>query len=135
MAISSNYNLGVLASLLDGRSAIDVHLGILGKMTNGVITNTLYSALTPWAVLRVQVSRIYIGVGMAPFVYKRTGGDFGFDNFVTGGTPGQIGFIAEAGYLIPITPNFTLSIEAASQYIANGFRVQPSTWTRFVSQF
>ncbi len=125
MAISSNYNLGLLASFLDGKSPIDVHAGIVGKMTNGVIGNTIYTTLTPWAELRLQISRVYIGVGIAPFVYKRTSPDFGFDNLVPGGTAGQIGFIAEAGFLIPVTPNFTVTIEAASQYIANGFGFSP----------
>ena len=65
-------DLGLFVSLTGGAAATEVQLGFQGKSSLGSQGGLSYSILSTYPELRIQFSRIYIGGGAAPWVFRGT---------------------------------------------------------------
>ncbi len=115
-------NLGFFTSFGDG--ALEFHVGVqerFSMITQGALTFGVHS---PLAMVRIQFARIFISAGYTPFVWSRLGTNFGFDNFtsITNGNS----YLAEVGFLFPVTPKFSLGLVSTGQYINNSGTISPS---------
>jgi hypothetical protein len=118
--IGAAFTLNILTTIFDDRSIVDLHVGVVTKMSNGTSsTGTVYTLLAPYPALRVQIWRFYLGWGATPFVFPRTGTGYGFDNMSIG--PLSFNMIGEFGFLFPIAPNCSIGLEIDYQAINMAF--------------
>lgn len=64
-----------------GNSPLDFQLGLQGHLFNASTDTTNYALIAPYPMMRIQMSRIYLGLGATPFNFKRTAATAGFDSF------------------------------------------------------
>ena len=108
-------NTAFLFSFGNGSSAVDLQFGVQTLLSTGTYTNEYYTLVTPYPVLRLQLSKLYIGAGLSPLVFRRTQTSPGFDGL---GTATALATLGEAGFLFGITPKFSIALQADAQFIS-----------------
>jgi len=122
--ISLAGNTGFHFLFSDGDSPLEVQLGVEGKLASGSdLAGVQYETIAPYAVLRLQMSRIFLGFGMTPFVWTRANIPWGFDGLQM--TTGSLAYLGELGFLFAGTPKFTASLVASAQVISTGAALSP----------
>ncbi len=127
------YNSSFFMTLGDGKNPLDIQFGVQGRFSNGWYTTdpsapnnsntTNYSVVAAYPMVRLQLSKIYLGLGATPFLWKHSGIETGLplDN-----ATGSIAAIGEAGLLWAVTPEFSLGLGAAGQWFSTGGSLGPA---------
>jgi hypothetical protein len=113
-AFGGNFNLGVYYNFTDMREPMAFQFGLHERYSSASTTN-YFSIHAPYAVVRIQISRLYISGGVTPFLYKRVSDSPGIDHFEK--SVSTISYFAELGLLWPVTQEFSLGGSASGQFI------------------
>jgi hypothetical protein len=123
---SSSYGFEQGATLManfgSDHSAIELQLGLTNRFTMVSDTNGSFIFAAPYPLVRVQMSRIFIGAGITPFGLV---------------TPVQRAsaylhpafsytYLVEAGLLVPITPLFSLGVAGSGQFVNSAGTMGPN---------
>lgn len=119
------FGLGIFFATGDGRNPIEFQIGLQPRLSSSSDANGSYSLLSAYPIVRLQISRLYLGGGYAPYVYKRSAATAGFDAFtpVTGGR----NLMAEIGALFPVTPDFSLALSGVMNLMRSDAGLSPKT--------
>jgi hypothetical protein len=115
-------NLGLFYGFGRSNSLINLQLGIEDLLANSTSFDQYYSLLIPYPVLRLQIGRLYVGGGYAPFIFDRLDTTPGLGASSVSGT----GILGQFGFLLPVTPKFSLALQADGQFITSGGVASPS---------
>lgn len=117
-------NAGFHVLFTDGSSPLEVQLGVEGKLASGSdLLGNQFQILAPYPVLRLQVSRLFLGFGLTPFFWQRNNTYWGLDGLTM--TTGSLAYLGELGFLFAGTPKFTASLVAGAQVISTGANLSP----------
>lgn len=117
---TSNIGAAVNSTLLFSfdieKSAVQFQIGVQDRFSLVSSRNMNLGLHVPYAVLRLQITKIFVGVGYAPMVWKRVSDTTGIDNFnrLTDGKS----IMGEAGLLWSVTPKFSLGAAAGMQMVS-----------------
>jgi hypothetical protein len=109
-----SFNLGVFYNFTDMREPMAFQFGLHERYSSASTAN-YFSTHAPYAVIRIQVSRIYVSGGVSPLVYKRLSDSPGIDHFEK--SLSTLSYLAEAGVLWPITEEFSLGASTSLQFV------------------
>jgi hypothetical protein len=125
-------NNGIFVNWGSDARAFAFQLGLQHRLSSASDSNASYAVQAVYPVMRLQFSRIYLGTGFTPFVWKRTNGLGGVDYFSSAKSTNAI--LAEAGFLMPVTPKFSLGTQGSAQIISGGGTKSPNPiWDATVS--
>ena len=92
-------------SFSGGAIPAEAQIGLQHRTVTGSVNSMEYYAIqAPYLIARLQLSRIFVGAGFAPFVWRRVGPMPGLDAF--SGAPGSRAFLGEGGFLWPAAAQF-----------------------------
>ncbi|MBC7691282.1 MAG: hypothetical protein H7222_05890 [Methylotenera sp.] len=94
---------------------VHFHLGLQHKYLTGTGSGTSHSLQATYPLLRVEVKRLYFGVGVTPFVWK--------DGLTR--AAGSIAGLGEVGFLFPITPEIAFGTHLALQAVSTSGAQSP----------
>jgi hypothetical protein len=117
-------NNGIFINWGGDTRAIAFQLGLQHRLNSAADSKATYSVQAAYPVMRLQFSRIYFGAGYTPFVWKRSNAQGGLENFSS--TSSTSALLAEAGLLMPVTPKFSMGLQAGAQFISGGGAQSPS---------
>lgn len=117
------FNLTIAHSFSGGKLPLEFQLGLQQRLISATDNGSTYSIYAPYPIVRLQISRLYVGAGLTPIVFRQAGSSLGFDQFSM--VSGSIGFMCEGGLLWPVTPFFSLAAVGAAQYITTSGTVSP----------
>ncbi|MCM2323539.1 MAG: hypothetical protein NDJ90_09790 [Oligoflexia bacterium] len=117
------FDLGFFTALSDGETPLELHVGIQPRYSTAS-QGSSFSLLSAYPVARLQVSRISFAAGATSLVWKRVAAGAGFDDFDR--VYSSLAYFGEVAALWPVTPDFTLGLAGAAQYVSRGGVVSPS---------
>lgn len=110
----ASLGLGLYYSLSGGSQAADLQFGLVARLNNGSqYPGNNLSLFTPAAVVRIQLSRLFFGGGVAPLVWRRVDPSAGINHLDR--VTSVISYYGEAGILWPVTSDFSLGLGADLQ--------------------
>lgn len=120
---SFNFSFGY--SFSGGEIPAEVQIGLQGRLSSTSVSNgmTYYGLVAPYPILRLQLSRIYVGAGATPVMWRRIGSTAGLDALEM--VNGSIAFLGEAGFLWPVAPTFSLGAALSGQFITTSGTLSP----------
>jgi len=111
-------------SFTGGQIPAEAQIGLQHRAVTGSLNSMQYFAIqAPYLIARLQLSRIFVGVGLAPWVWRRVGRSPGLDSFSR--AEGSRAFLGEGGVLWPVTPQFSLGVSGAAQFITTEGTLAP----------
>jgi len=120
--IGPSANGSLFFALGTGLSALDAQIGIQTLFSTGTSFNEYYTLIAPYPVFRLQMSKIYVGAGLTPFVFKRFQTNPGVDTI---GSLTGLATMGQVGLLFAITPKFSIAFQVDSQFVSVGGNVSP----------
>jgi hypothetical protein len=117
-------NNGVFVNWGSDKRAFAFQLGLQHRLSSASDATASYAVQAAYPVMRFQFSRIYLGTGFTPFVWKRSNALGGVDNFTSAKSTSAL--LAEAGILLPVTPKFSLGTQASAQFMSSGGAKSPN---------
>lgn len=125
-ALGAAANGGVYFNPLHGRP-LEPQFGIQTRANFGSSDSTRLFMIAPYFIARLQASRLFVGAGFAPMVWRRAADDSGIAD--ASRATGTMNFCAEGGVLWPITPDLSLGATAGAQFGLNsGTRSPDPAW-------
>ncbi len=109
-------NNGVFINWGGESRAFAFQLGAQHRLSSASDTNASYGVQAAYPVMRLQFSRIYIGTGYTPYVWKRSNAMGGVDYFSRATNTNAL--LLEAGLLLPVTPKFSMGTQASAQFLS-----------------
>jgi hypothetical protein len=120
-------NNGVFVNWGHDTRAFAFQLGLQHRYSSASDANSSFAVQAAYPVMRLQFGRIYLGTGFTPFVWRRSNAMGGVDNFSS--AKNTDAFLAEAGFLMPITPKFSMGTQASAQFMSgNGVKSPNPIW-------
>lgn len=111
-------NNGLFINWGSDQRAFAFQLGIQHRLSSASDANASYAVQAVYPVMRLQFSRIFLGMGYTPFIWKRSNAQGGVDEFQSATSTSAL--LAEAGLLMPVTPKFSMGAQASAQYMSGG---------------
>lgn len=120
-------NNGIFINWGNDHRAFAFQLGLQHRYSSASDANSSFAVQAAYPVMRLQFGRIYLGTGFTPFVWKRSNAIGGMDNFSSAKSTDA--FLAEAGFLMPVTPKFSMGTQASAQFMSgNGVKSPNPIW-------
>jgi hypothetical protein len=117
-------NNGIFINLGDDQSLFAYQFGLQHRLSAASDATASYAVQSAYPVLRLQFTRIYLSTGFTPFVWRRTNAMSGLDNFSRANSTTAL--LAEAGFLMPITPKFSFGLQGSAQFISGNGAQSPN---------
>jgi len=118
-------NFSLAFSFSGGDLPVEFQLGLHHRVAMGSTPslNKYYGTQASYPFLRIQYSKIYVGIGITPFVWKLDSPSWSLSNFSR--SSNALSYLGEAGFLWAVTPDFTLGVNAAVETISVGGTLSP----------
>ncbi len=118
-------DIGLYAGIFG--NVIEFQLGLENKFSSGSGSTGNYMLDVPYGVFRVQISKIFFGVGYSTFVYRQSNNLP--EAMTLTQTEGASAMIMEGGILFPVTPLFSMGGKGSIETITGGGGTSPSVMT------
>lgn len=126
-----NFGLGLFWGIGSGKNPVDFQIGFEPRLSMSSDANAAYGLLSLYPIARFQASRLYLGFGISPFVYSRQNASAGFDDFHM--VAGTMNWMVEGGFLLPVTPEFSMAVGAMLELTKSAAGTSPTTYSGIVS--
>jgi hypothetical protein len=115
-AWSAAANAGLFFGLSDGSHPVEIQFGATALLTTGFDNNLFNMTLVPFPVMRIQITKVYLGFGVTPFAWRRSDASLGILGFAP--APITLGYLAQAGFLLAGTPKFSAAAQVSAQFFS-----------------
>lgn len=136
LGLGASLNLTLGANLSARKAPIAFHVGIQHRFTTGSDTLGSYALQASYPMIRVEMEKVFFGLGATPLVWKRTGLTAGVDGFAM--EDSAIAILGEFGVQLPITPDVAFIMSSAVQAVktsTGNFSPMPSIEGSFALRF
>jgi hypothetical protein len=117
-------NNGIFVNFGGDQSLFAFQFGLQHRLSAASDAMASYAVQAAYPVLRLQFTRIYLSTGFTPFVWRRANAMSGLDNFSRANSTTAL--LAEAGFLMPITPKFSFGVQGSGQFISGNGAQSPN---------
>ena len=118
------FNLSLAYSTSGGQIPFEVQIGLNHRLSTGSNgTESSYSLMASYPMVRIQMSQIFVTVGATPLIWRRVEPSAGIENFSMPSSAWS--YLGEAGFLWSVTPQFSLGTAAAAQFVKAGEEMSP----------
>jgi hypothetical protein len=128
-------SFGLFYTPIEPRDGLDIQIGIQGHYLGTNQDSRYYSTLAPYPAFRLQFWMVYATIGISPFVWRRSEGGQGFENF--GLARNTLAYLGETGLLYAATPKFSMGVALNLQFFSSQgvLDSQPAVSGHFVMRF
>jgi len=128
-------SFGLFYTPIEPSGGLDIQLGLQTNFLSASQGSNYYSTIAPYPAFRVQFWMLYATAGLTPFVWRRSQGGPGLDNYSQ--AQNTLAYLGEVGALYAATPKFSMGGALNFQWFSSSgvFDAQPSVSLTFVMRF
>lgn len=115
---------GIYGTLFELTPGIEGQGGLGARLTSTSDGATHYQLISFTPMFRLQVLNSFVGVGLTPLLWRRTGGIIGIDGISS--PDSRLSVTAEFGVLWPVVPIFSLGLSGTAEWVKTADGLGPA---------
>lgn len=113
---------GTIGAYLWGTPSANVQFGIKTLLYEAQNANQEINMIVPTPLLRLELWRVYFGIGATPFIWGRSSDTLGLEYFARHAGLAALG---EAGLMWKILPDFSMNLEGSALFVKTDAGLSP----------